>query len=175
MEVTKIGSWFKILLITLCVFLTFSLCFCSENSVLAQTDQTALKLQAANTAIGQAFNSVLEAEKAGGNVTQLLSKLNTAGEILAEAQNALNSGTIANVTSETENAIQIADQVNFDAVNLRNDSLVKSQENFWFILIFSVVGAVVFSVLLLFVWRRFKRFYTKKLLGMKPEVIENTP
>jgi len=44
--------------------------------VFAQTDQTASKLQAANSAIGQSFNTVLDAEKAGANVTGLLVQLN---------------------------------------------------------------------------------------------------
>ena len=101
----------------------------------------------ANIDLGQAFNAVLEAEKAGGNVTQLLAKLNTAGTILADAQNVLNSGNTANITSNVENAVQIANQVNDDALNLRNDSLIKSQNSLWLTLTFSVVGAVVFESL----------------------------
>jgi hypothetical protein len=153
--------------------LAFGFCLYSEHYVFAQTDQTA-KLQAANSAIGQAFNTVLEAEKAGANVTQLLGKLNTAGELLAEAENAYNSGKAANVTSLVENARQIADQVNVDALNSRNVSLIESRNSFWSVLIFSVVGIVVFGVSMMIFWRRFKRSFTKKLLGLKPEVVENT-
>jgi hypothetical protein len=154
--------------------LALSSCFYSELYVFAQTDQTASKLQAANSAVGQAFNAVLDAEKAGANVTQLLVKLNTAGKFLAEAQNAYNSGTTANVTSMAENVRQIVEQVNGEALNLRDVSLVESQNSFWLVLIFSVVGAVVFGISLLTVWRRFKRAFMKKLLGLKPEVVENT-
>ncbi len=133
-----------------------------------------MKLQAANSVVGKAFNSVLEAEKVGGNVSQLLVKLNTAGRFLADAQNAYNSGNSTNVTSMVENALQIANEVNADAVNLRNASLVESQNSFWLSLTFSTVGAVVFAVSLLFIWRRFRRSFIKKLLSMKPEVAENT-
>ena len=69
--------------------------------------------------MGQAFNSVLDAEKAGANVSHLLVKLNAAVELLSDAQNAYNSGNTANVTSLANNAIQIANQVNDDALNLR--------------------------------------------------------
>lgn len=148
-------------------------CLCSEHFVFAQTDQSATSLQAAESALGQAFNSVLDAEKAGGNVSQLLVKLNTAGALLAEAQNAYTSGKTSDVTSIAENVIQIADQVNGTAVSLRDVSLVNSQNSFSLTLIFSVFGAVAFSISLLFVWRRFKRAFIKKLLGSKPEVVEN--
>jgi hypothetical protein len=106
------------------VFLTFNSCLCSEYFVFAQTDQTSSKLQIASIAVEKAFNVVLDAEKAGGNVTQLLLKLDTAGVLLAAAQNAYNSGNTANVTLIAENVRQIADQVNGDAINLRNASLV---------------------------------------------------
>jgi hypothetical protein len=154
--------------------LAFSYCLCSGNYAFAQTDSSALKLQAANSVVEKAFNSVLEAEKAGGNVTQLLVRLNNAGKLLADAQNTYNSGYKANVTSMVENALQIANEVNGDAVKLRNASLVESQNSFWLSLTFSTVGTVVFGVSLLFIWRRFKRSFIKKLLSMKPEVAKNT-
>jgi hypothetical protein len=121
-----------------------------------------------------AFNVVLGAEKAGGNVTQFLVKLNSAGVLLAEAQNAYSSGNTTNVSLIADNVRQIADQVNSDALNLRNASLIDSQNSFWLTLVFSVVGAFVFGISLFIVWRRFKRNYIKKLLGSKPEVVDNT-
>ena len=131
-------------------------------------------IETADLSINQAFISVLAAEKAGGNVTQLLTELNTAGELLAEAENAYRSGNLANVASKAENARQIADQVNSDALTLRDVSLVESQNNFWMTLAFSVVSVVVFGIVLLLVWRRFKRGYIKKLFALKPEVVEDT-
>jgi predicted PurR-regulated permease PerM len=148
--------------------------FNNERCVFAQPDQIASKLHQANTAVGQAFNAVLEAEKAGGNVTELLAKLNTAGDLLAGAQNALNSGNSANIASNLENVRLIANQISVDAVNLRNVSLVNSQNFLWLTLTFSVAGAVFFVFFLLAVWRRFKRGSIKKLLETKPEVVENT-
>ncbi len=149
--------------------------FSNEHFVFAQIDQKSASLQAAESALEQAFNAVLDAEKAGGNVSQFLVKLNTAGVLLAEAQNAYNNGNTANVTFITENVVQIANQVNNDAISLRNDSLVESQNSFWLTYTFSVVGAALFGISMLFVWRRFKRSFIKKLLGSKPEVVDNTP
>jgi len=167
---------YRLLFITLFIItISLNYYFCSENNVFAQTDQTASKLQAANNAVNKAFNTVLDAEKAGGNVTQLLEKLNIAGMLLAEAQNAFNSGNTANITPKVENALQIADQVNSEALNLHEAILVESQNGFWLTVFFTVVGAVAFGFSLFIVWRRFKCFYIKKLFGAKPEVVENKP
>jgi hypothetical protein len=171
----EIRNFSKLLAVFVIVFFVLGLSFHSERFVFAQTDQITLKLQVANTAMGQAFEAVLDAEKAGGNVTQLLSKLNIAGTLLADAQNLLNSGNTVNITSNVETAVQIANQVNDDAIILRNVTLVRSQNSLWLTLIFSVVGAIVFGISLIIIWRRFKRSHINKLLGMKPEVIENTP
>ncbi|MCW4003145.1 MAG: hypothetical protein NWE95_04440 [Candidatus Bathyarchaeota archaeon] len=132
-------------------------------------------IETANVHINQAFASVLAAEKAGGNVTDLLLALNTAAEYLAAAENNYRSGNLANVNPNVDSAIIIANQVNSGALALRETSLIKSQENFWVTLTFSVVGAIVFSLVLAFVWRRFKRSYMSKLLDMRPEVAEDTP
>jgi CHASE3 domain sensor protein len=159
-------AFLKLLVVTLFVFLVFGSFFYGERCVFAQTNQNALKLQEANTAVEKAFNSVLDAEKAGGNVTQLLIKLNAVGIILADVQNTLNSGNTANFTSNLEHVRQIANQVNNEAIRLRNDSVVESQNIFWLTLSFSTIGVISFSISLLLVWRRFKRSYTKKLLDI---------
>jgi Tfp pilus assembly protein PilX len=172
--VVKIRIFSKLLLVALLAFLVLGASFNSERCVSGQTNQTSTSLQAAESALDQAFSSVLNAEKAGGNVSQLLVKLNNAGTLLAEAQNAYNSGNPSNVTSMAQNVVQRANQVNGDAIHLRNVSLVESQNGFLLTLVFSVVGGGVFGISLLFVWRRFKCAFIKKLLGTKPEVVENS-
>jgi hypothetical protein len=174
LEGTIINNRWKLIVVTIFTFLAFSFCLFNAQNVFAQTDQVTSKLQEASSAIGQAFNAVLSAEKAGGNTSQLLAKLNTAGEILAEAQNTYNSGTTANVSFMAENARQIAEQVNVDALNLLSKSLIESENNTMFTLIFSVVGAIMFGISLFLIWRRFKRAHLMKVLDMRPEVVENT-
>ncbi len=156
------------------VFLVLGSSFNEGLCVFAQTNQDS-KLRAANNAVNQAFNAVLKAEEAGGNVTGLMSKLMTAGTILANAQNILNSENTANVSSKLETVIQVANQVNDAALNLRNASLVNSQNSLWLTLIFSAACAVVFGISLLIVWSRVKRSFKKKLLYTKPEVIRSKP
>lgn len=145
----------------------------SFHMTFVKASNESASIEAADSSINQAFTNVLAAEKAGGNVSQLLAKLNSAGELLAEADNAYRSGNLVNITSKAENARLIADQVNSDALSLLNASIGRSRNSFVLTLIFSVDGALVFVVVLLLVWRRFKRDHMKKLLGLKPEVVEN--
>jgi hypothetical protein len=131
-------------------------------------------IENADSAIKTAFENVLSAENAGGNVTSLIDRLNIAGALLAEAENEQRSDSSINVTTKAMNALIIANQVNDDALSLRNVSLVRSQNNLWLTLTFSLVAVIAFEISLFILWRRFKRSYINKLLGMKPEVVENT-
>jgi hypothetical protein len=131
-------------------------------------------IESADSAIKTAFENVLSAQNAGGNVTSLIDRLNIAGELLVEAENEQRSDSSINVTTKAMNALIIANQVNDDALSLRNVSLVKSQNNLWLTLTFSLVAVIAFGISLFILWRRFKRSYINKLLGMKPEVVENT-
>jgi len=146
----------------------------SSQITLVKANNESTSIEAANSSINQAFTNVLAAEKAAGNVTQLLAELDSAGELLAAADNGYRSGNLTNVSSNAENATLIANQVNSDALNLLHASRDRSQNNFWLTLFFSIDGVFIFVVLLLLVWRRFKRSYQKKLLGLKPKVVKNT-
>lgn len=132
----------------------------------------ASSIEAASSSINQAFQSILYAEEVGGSVTTLLTKLETAGELLAKAQNSFNSGSLEGVTSIAESARQIADQVNADALTLRDDSLIIAQNGYILTILFSFIGSIVLLVVLVFLWRSFKRSYIKKFLGKKPQLME---
>lgn len=157
------------------VFLFVLILIASYPLQLVKADGETSSIDAANSSINQAFNNVLAAEQAGGNVTDLLYKLNSAGELLASAENSLRSGSKTNVAVDAQNAKVIANQVNDDAIALRAESLSASQVNFCLTLTFSVMGAVVFSLSLWLAWRWFKNRFMNRLLGMKPKVVEDTP
>jgi len=149
-------------------------CLYSGHYVFAQTDQTASKLQAANTAVERAFNAVLDAEKAGANVTGLLAQLNVAAGVLAQAENSFRTGDFNTSAVQADNVLPIAQEVTNSAQDAKQTALVSGQNAFWFTIAFTEIGASVFVLVLFLVWRRFKRGYKKKLLGLKPEVVENT-
>ncbi len=164
-----------LLSLTLFVALVFSssiLLICHQATVV-WADSEQASIEAANSSINQAFGVVLDAEKAGGNVTALLAELNEAGSLLAEAENAFRTGNLTEVTVKTGNATRIAENVRNEASNLRDTSLANSQNAFWFILLFSAISSAVFTLVLGLVWRRFRSTYLKKLLKEKPEVVTN--
>jgi hypothetical protein len=139
----------------------------------AQTDQTTLKLQVANTAVNQAFSGVLDAEKAGANVTDLLSQLNYAAGVLANAENSYCAGDFSKAAIQADSVLPIAQQVTTSAQTAKQTATVNTQNAFWATIAFTVIGSVVFVWLLLMVWRRFKRNYIKNLSEAKPELVSN--
>jgi hypothetical protein len=129
----------------------------------------------AESAIETAFKNVLSAQNAGGNVTLLIDRLTLACALLDNTENAQRSNDSIDVTAKIINAQQIAEQVNEDAIQLLDESASNYSTTFWATIIFSIIFSFFFVLILFFVWRRFKQHYTRKLLGMKPEVVENAP
>ena len=124
----------------------------------------------ANATVCRAFNATLEAERAGANVSGLILRLNEAGTVLGEAEIALGNGNSTEASSEAGQCVGLAESVRGDADALRASALGEGRTVFWVYLVFSCVGIAVFVVVLVLVWRRFKRGYVGKTLGMKPEV-----
>jgi hypothetical protein len=118
----------------------------------------------ATTVINQAFNSVLAAEKLGANVTTLLSRLNTAGQLLSQAQNSYFSGNTADVAKNAQNAYSIASQINSQALSLKRLAENQSESNVIQTIALSSVGAIVFVLILLLIWRHVKSSYFKDRL-----------
>ena len=163
----------KLFVVALSVFLAIGSCFFNDYYAFAQTDQTTSRLQAANTAIDQAFNAVLAAEKVDANVTGLLANLNLAGTILAQAENSYRTGNFSLAGTQADSVLSIAQEVTVSAQNAQQTASVSDQNAFWFTIAFTEIGAAVFVLVLFMVWRRLKRGYEKKLLSLKPEAVEN--
>jgi hypothetical protein len=138
--------------------------------VVRGADEASSSVGEADVAVRWAFNATLDAERAGANVSGLILRLNEAGEILTEAEMALGNGNSSEAAGKAGQCIGIAESVRSDADVLKASALDGARTVFWASLTFSVVGIVVFVVVLEFVWRRFKRGHVRKMLGMKPEV-----
>jgi hypothetical protein len=123
----------------------------------------------ADQSLRVAFNSSLDAEQGGANVSALLVKLSDAGSILRRAEAALAAGNYSDALSLADTCKSLADGVRTDASVLKSDA-VAAAGNWWMTVVFSVAGSVVFVVVLFFVWGRFKQRYLKRLLRSRPEV-----
>ena len=161
----------KLFGIVLLTFFAFS-SFLTMHSVVGQTNSADSKMQAANDAVNKAFNDVLAAEKAGANVTSLLVQLNGADGLLAQAEVALRSGDSATAIAKAESTIPIAQQVSSLAANEESNTGVAHGISSWFLIEFSVIGSVVFVLVLFLAWGRLKNNYVKKLSDAKPELTQ---
>ena len=161
----------KLSSITLLCILMFSLCFLGVQQATAQTDQTTQELQAANTAVNQTFNAVLDAEKAGSNVTDLLAQINILQDILAQAENAYRSGDTNTATTKAQSVLPIAQQITLDAQNAQQNAIISSQNAFWTTIALTIIGIIVFVLVLFLIWRLVKQKYIKGLSEAKPEVV----
>jgi hypothetical protein len=117
-----------------------------------------------------AFVTVSDAEKAGANVSGFIARLDGAGNELTSAQAALDAGDYSEAVSLAASVKGLADALAVDAGALRNDALAHASR-WWVTVLVSVVGSASLAVVLLFLWRRYKRFYRDKLLGRVPEVV----
>ncbi len=141
--------------------------------VVRGADDAVSSVGEADAAVRGAFNATLNAEKAAANVSGLILRLNEAGVLLDEAEVALANGNSSEAARKAGQCIGIAESVKSDADALKASALDQAGTVFWTYLTFSVVSSAVFVVVLLLVWRRFKRGYTGRVLSMKPEVMAN--
>jgi hypothetical protein len=152
------------------VFLAFGSCLYNGHYVFAQTDQTASKLQAANSAVEQAFNAILDAEKAGANVTGLLAQLNVAEGELAQAEISYRTGDSNTAAAQADSILPIAQQVTTSAQDAKQTALVLGKSNFWNTIALTLIDVFGCVLALFLVWLLFKRSYIKRSSGPKPGV-----
>ena len=161
----------KLSSISLLALLMLNICLFGVHTAIAQTNQADSKLQAANSAVEQALNAVLDAERAGANVTDLLSQLNYAEGKLTQAEISFRTGYSNKAAVQADNVLPIAQQVTTAAQVAKQTALDSGQISFWSSIVSTVVGALVFVLVLFLVWGWFKRSYFKSLSDAKPEVV----
>ena len=164
------GRFVKALLLFLLIIMVFSLSLTRLPFYASASDEASSAIDEADDALRRAFEAVLEAERAGANVSGLIVKLDEAGGLLAEAENAYRNGNVSEAASKAKECSGLADRVRDEALTLKGSALAVGQNIFWQNLSITLVGSEVFLIFLFFVWDWFKRFYSKKLMKMKPEV-----
>jgi hypothetical protein len=102
-------------------------------------DDARLAVATARGKIVDCYNAVLEAEKAGANVTTLLGKLNDAGELLSKADLAYSTG---NFDSAHEFALQSQAGLNGFIEEANVLSYAAADRGAWDF-VFNVVGSLV--------------------------------
>jgi hypothetical protein len=155
------------------VFLSVALVSHVSRGAAAVGDETAAQaaLNEADLRLQEAFAAVLVAEDAGGNVTVLVGRLTEAGSVLAGAEAAFAAGNFSGALGLAGVCRDSAQSVEDDAGVLRGEALVAAG-SWWVLVGVSVLAGAGFVVVLFVVWRFFRRFYLKRLMGLRPELTE---
>jgi hypothetical protein len=127
----------------------------------------ATAITTAEKALQAAFANVSNTERAGINVSSLLSRLDEAGAALTMAE--ANSGNYSEAMSQAAASEALAEGVSRDAIALKNGAGDSSSILIIFLSSFAVAG--VFLVVLALTWLLFKRHYYRKLSESHPGVV----
>jgi len=138
----------------------------------AQSDEDTVvsALTGAEETTASAYESVLEAEKEGANVSSLLVQMNVAGQLLAEAQVAYRIGNFGEAVRLAGICLEISERVRNEADDLRIRAYESRVMGFWLTVSGSLVGAFSVGFGGFWGWRVFKRHYYRRVLRMRPEV-----
>jgi len=127
----------------------------------------------AEGALASAYGAVGEAESVGANVTELLSKLSLAGDLLAEANNTYRLGDYDGAYLYATNCSDTVEGIANQALNMKLEAEEIHGERLFFTAALSSTGLSALFVASLFGWRFSKKKYVKRVLEMKPEVRED--
>jgi hypothetical protein len=108
-----------------------------------------------------AYESVLEAEKAGANVSGLLCRLNLGGEYLAEAYVLYRLGDFDNADLFAGLCVEVVGDMRGEAIGLREEAYGRWILDVFVKLIWSILGVIGITILGFVVWRVFSRRYEK--------------
>lgn len=129
-----------------------------------------LKLQEANNVVNAGFNALFAAEKAGANITSLLSQLNNAALLLGQAEIANRTGDYATAAARADSVVLAAQPVASQAELVQSQAETASQDALWLNIAFTFVDALIFLVILFVGYRWLKARYIKNILESKPQV-----
>jgi len=125
--------------------------------------------------INTAFETVFKADLEGADITELIELINTLNTLFQELITATEGKDSEKVISLTQECERISANIVEDASNLRivASNLTRIQvEKRNIIIRISIVTVIIFSLLL---WSRFKKYYIKRALLMRPTVTIDEP
>lgn len=157
----------------LVLFIFIAPCFVTTVTISSNGDLAESTIKNGEHVMVLAYQAVLEAERAGANVSNLFTELNVASEYLAQAQILYRVGDLDNATRFADLCSRTAEKVKSEADLVTNMARVESGTRLGFVMIGSAITACSISVAGLLSWRVFKRRYYQRVLMMKPEVVSD--
>lgn len=120
----------------------------------------------AEEALGSSYGAVLAAEQAGANVSSLVAQFNVGCEYLSQAYMWDSLGNSENSSYFVGLSYTIAGDVQSEALALKDEAIRASGDNFFTTTVVSIVSIVAIIVLSFVVWRVFKRYYFRRVVGL---------
>jgi hypothetical protein len=132
---------------------------CAPSLVLAQQNDAASAISAAQKNLVQCYDAARAAEAASANISQLTLELNSAGLLLSRAELAYSTadfGSAQNLAAQSESGL-----ANFvsDANALQTSAAQNRMFDFLLNVVGSIAGTIAVLVGSIVVWRRLKRKY----------------
>ena len=140
--------------------------YSGESDLDSVLDEAEAKLQTA-------YVAVLQAEKSGGNVTFLVTKLSVAASLLADARNAYRIRRYEDAYHYAVSCCDMLDGVVEEAEIIRAEAIHTYNKNMYWAITESSIALVLLVLCSVFGWRFLKKWYFRRLLNMRPEVGEN--
>jgi len=129
-------------------------------------------VEGAEAAVAEAFGAVVEAERAGGNVSGLLDRLDVAADYLARAKMGLRTGDFDSAVGNAGLCVEALEGLLEDAAALQDTAARASTQRLWIITSGSMMGVGMVICGGFLGWRWFKQRYYKRASTMKPEVAD---
>ena len=153
------------------VFLSFLLTVSVPRVCALSEDDDAVVISEAEEALVSAYEAVLEAEQAGANVSGLLGMLNLGGKYLSEAYVWYRLGVSENVSHFVGLCRDVVDDVHGEAFVLRGEAEKLGAADFVVKMFGSALGVVVILIGGFVAWRVFKLRHSRRILGLRSEVV----
>lgn len=147
------------------------------SSILMLSVSASSNREVANSTISEAEHSVahayvcvLDAERAGANVSGLLVRLNDAAGLLLEARMAFEVGSFEEAIRFAELSREVGREAESEAERLEVEASYARVNTSWQFIAMSVLGVSIVLCASLLGYRYFKRRYYRRLLKLRPRV-----
>jgi hypothetical protein len=156
----------SLLFIIITIQFTF-LGFCSAES----TDLEALRLKSlTEDSFKISYLKVLEADRVGAKIDELVENLNIALEYLFEAGNAYRSGDYEGTVSLSLKALDISRNQADKAIIMKQTAITQNSSILINRILFSLTIISLTTIFGIIGWKFFKEFYLRQFKGLKYEV-----